>query len=399
MIDNILDRKIENEINLFEIELDNYCENAIREMNEADQLYTEGSGDILGKIKEKIELIFQKIASLFAKGNMSLKSREQQNAINTIAKEIKRMPIITIKIPNVWEFSDTMDKLIKERVEKFDRKNSLEFFLRNHGERKAIDNLIKCLDGMTSQLHDPSNKAFYTKTNVFRKIGGVAFGTLGAVETGAVGMASVAIANGDVKREIERRGAEEAKKALSKPFTTFRATVNGKEVSMNNVEYSAAVLKATKEMSVFVGKYGPLLAAGAGAAALILLLATVYILKAGFKKKIEAETVTTVEILKRIEQMAPAKFPSMLSTTSNKVKDYMKNVKNLEAFANNNTDGTIGMNAVTYSQKISKLLISYGNFHQAMIDYYMSILSSIIARGMGVNKSKLYHPNCVWNFE
>ena len=207
------------------------------------------------------------------------------------------------------------------------------------------------------------------------------------------------IANGDVKREIERRGAEEAKKALSKPFTTYRATVNGKEVSTNNVEYSAAVLKATKEMSVFVGKYGPLLAAGAGAAALILLLATVYILKAGFKKKIEAETVTTVEILKRIEQMAPAKFPSMLSTTSNKVKDYMKNVKNLEAFANNNTDGTIGMNAVTYSQKISKLLISYGNFHQAMIDYYMSILSSIIARGMGVNKSKLYHPNCVWNFE
>ena len=123
MIDNILDRKIENEINLFEIELDNYCENAIREMNEDDQLYTEGSGDILGKIKEKIELIFQKIASLFAKGNMSLKSREQQKAINTIAKEIKRMPIITIKIPNVWEFSDTMDKLIRERVEKFDRKS------------------------------------------------------------------------------------------------------------------------------------------------------------------------------------------------------------------------------------------------------------------------------------
>ena len=399
MIDNILDRKIENEINLFEIELDNYCENAIREMNEADQLYTEGSGDILGKIKEKIELIFQKIASLFAKGNMSLKSREQQKAINTIAKEIKRMPIITIKIPNVWEFSDTMDKLIRERVEKFDRKNSLEFFLKNHGERKAIDNLIKCLDGMTAQLHDPSNKAFYTRTNIFRKIGGVAFGTLGAAETGAVGMAAVAIANGDAKREIERRGAEEAKKALSKSFTTFRATVNGKEVSMNNVEYSAAVLKATKEMSVFVGKYGPLLAAGAGAAALILLLATVYILKAGFKKKIEAETVTTVEILKRIEQMTPAKFPSILSTTSNKVKDYMKNVKNLEAFANNNTDGTIGMNAVTYSQKISKLLIAYGNFHQAMIDYYMSILSSIIARGMGVSKSKLYHPNCVWNFE
>ena len=66
MIDNILDRKIENEINLFEIELDNYCENAIKEISEDDQLYTEGSGDILGKIKEKIELIFQKIANLFA---------------------------------------------------------------------------------------------------------------------------------------------------------------------------------------------------------------------------------------------------------------------------------------------------------------------------------------------
>ena len=53
-------------------------------------------------------------------------------------------------------------------------------------------------------------------------------------------------------------------------------------------------------------------------------------------------------------------------------------------------DGSKG--ATAYANKVSSLLSAYTNFHQSLIDFYLSIIVSILKAGGVTSSKKIYKP-------
>ena len=136
---------------------------------------------------------------------------------------------------------------------------------------------------------------------------------------------------------------------------------------------------------VFVGANGPLVMNAAliiGGAVGLLAIAKVF---TKCPRKIGTETITLQELYQRLVALAPQKFASTIKADLQNASMYLTRTDCL-ALTNGGSNS-----AVDYSRKISHLLTSYARFHQAMIDFYLSIVVNIVT-GDKVSSIGIYTP-------
>ena len=384
--------------NLIEI----YAENAMNlidgmEANEAfrNSYFTEATAEaedaakeaanknIFAKIAETISKIFSKLAAVLSKGKTAAKAAKQSSDLKKIGPAVQKFPAVKIKLQDVWSYNKFVEDTIDKHIKKFDKKSTLGLFGKTFGTGKAIDALTKNLSLMASEMRTPSNKQF----TIHGK--GVGAGKKVGLAAGAAGLA-VTTFNSVLPGET----------GITTFNNTGKAIVKG--ITKANSHAGTAVMKAGKAARDFVvgvpwlnnalilvGSNAPL---ATGTAAVIAgafgiaLLARVF---TGCPKKIGTEQVTLQELYKRVSTLNPDKFPSEVANTAATVNKYMQQATTLNAFVQS-SDGSKG--ATAYAQKVSALLSAYTQYHQALIDFYLSIIVSILKAGGVQSSKKIYKP-------
>lgn len=330
----------------------------------------DGNG-VLTKIKASISKIFTAMINTIQKGKIATTSNIQASKLTKLATTVKEFPSVNIKIQDVWSYSKFVDGLIDEHVRKFKRKNTLNLFDKLIGTGRAIDALIGNLDLMSEQMRNPKNKQFTVKgrggkLTVRSK---VSTGAKIAVGGTVIGAAKVATTPG-VSNVVN--GVATASKYLG----------NGTGI------LPAPVGQAAREVMVFVGANGPLVMNAAliiGGTVGLLAIAKVF---TKCPRKIGTETITLQELYQRLVALAPQKFASTIKADLQNASMYLTRTDCLQEFALTNGGSN---SAVDYSRKISHLLTSYARFHQAMIDFYLSIVVNIVT-GDKVSSIGIYTP-------
>lgn len=330
----------------------------------------DGNG-VLAKIKASISKIFTAMINTIQKGKIATTSNIQASKLTKLATIVKEFPSVNIKIQDVWSYSKFIDGLIDEHVRKFKRKNTLNLFDKLIGTGRAIDALIGNLDLMSEQMRNPKNKQFTVKGRGGKLTVGskVSTGAKIAVGGTVIGAAKVATTPG-VSNVVN--GVATASKYL------------GNETGI----LSGPVGQAAREVMVFVGANGPLVMNAAliiGGAVGLLAIAKVF---TKCPRKIGTETITLQELYQRLVALAPQKFASTIKADLQNASMYLTRTDCLEEFALTNGGSN---SAVDYSRKISHLLTSYARFHQAMIDFYLSIVVNIVT-GDKVSSLGIYTP-------
>ena len=330
----------------------------------------DGNG-VLTKIKASISKIFTAMINTIQKGKIATTSNIQASKLTKLATTVKEFPSVNIKIQDVWSYSKFVDGLIDEHVRKFKRKNTLNLFDKLIGTGRAIDALIGNLDLMSEQMRNPKNKQFTVKGRGGKLTVGskVSTGAKIAVGGTVIGAAKVATTPG-VSNIVN--GVATASKYLG----------NGTDI------LSGPVGQAAREVMVFVGANGPLVMNAAliiGGSVGLLAIAKVF---TKCPRKIGTETITLQELYQRLVALAPQKFASTIKADLQNASMYLTRTDCLEEFALTNGGSN---SAVDYSRKISHLLTSYARFHQAMIDFYLSIVVNIVT-GDKVSSIGIYTP-------
>lgn len=395
--------------NLIEI----YAENAMNliddmEANEAfrNSYFTEATAEaedaakeaanknIFAKIAETISKIFSKLAAVLSKGKTAAKAAKQNSDLKKIGPAVSKFPTVKLKIQDVWSYNKFVEDTVDKHIKKFDKKTTLNLFSKAFGTGRAIDGLTKNLSLMASELRTPSNKQFTINKSGVGK--GIRTAAKGAAAAGVL-----ATANGG----IFDRGA------LNGAGTITAAAANTLKQKGGDLGYEIGhgIFKTTNRMTaaitgnpiaegalLFIGTHGPLIlgtAAVIGGAFGIVALARIF---NGCPKKIGTEQVTLQELYKRVSTLNPAKFPSEVAATAATANKYMQQTTTLNAFVQS-ADGSKG--ATAYAQKVSSLLSAYTQYHQALIDFYLSIIVSILKAGGVQSPKKIYKPTEMINFE
>ena len=356
----------ENDIDNTLVSIDNYAESVIDYIDLVESsLITEGTADkpesdkkIFDKIISSIKAIFEKVASTFQKGKVVVHGTVQRDKLDKIAMAVKESPNIEIKLQDVWKYSNFVDDLVEERIRKFKRKETLGLFRKVAGEGRAIDVLIRNLDLMTKQMHEPSNKQFYTKGRSPKPTG----------------------------------GAKRTTKPLPLPAKVVRDVVVIKYgTAATKAVLSSEPVMAAKNLIISVGIGGPLVANAAvivGGAAGLFAVSRLF---SNCPRKIGTETISLKELYNRLVSLAPDKFPGLVKADLQNAAMYMTRIDNLKEFAIANDDSR-DSSTVDYARKIAHLLGSYAKFHQSLIDFYLSIVISILNETGNVNSKKIYKP-------
>lgn len=344
----------------------------------------DGNG-VLTKIKASISKIFTAMINTIQKGKIATTSTIQANKLTKLATIVKEFPSVNIKIQDVWSYSKFVDGLIDEHVRKFKRKNTLNLFDKLIGTGRAIDALIGNLDLMSEQMRNPKNKQFTVKGRDGKLTAGgkVSTGAKIAIGGAAVGAAKVVTSTG-ISNITD--GVTTASKLYLRDGSGGVARAGGKKLMTSILP--DAVGQVAREVMVFVGANGPLLMnAGLiiGGAVGLLAIAKVF---TKCPRKIGTETITLQELYQRLVTLAPQKFASTIKADLQNASMYLTRTDCLQEFALTNGGSN---SAVDYSRKISHLLTSYARFHQAMIDFYLSIVVNIVT-GDKVSSFGIYAP-------
>lgn len=357
----------ENDINKSLASIDEYVESVINYIDTVqDSLVTEGTADkpetdksIFDKIITSIKNMFQKVATTFQKGKVVVHGTVQQDKLNKIASAVKEAPDIELKLQDVWKYSSFVDDLVEERIRNFKRKETLGLFSKVVGEGRAIDVLIRNLDLMTTQMKEPSNKQFYTKGRSPKPTNGI------------------------------KRTTKELPKAAKIVGGLAVAKVAAKPAK--EILFTSAPTKAIKKIIIAVGLKGPLLTNAAfiiGGAAGLVALSRLF---SNCPRKIGTENISLKDLYGRLVSLAPDKFPGIVKADLENAAMYMTRVENLKQFAVVN-DSSRDSSTVDYARKIAKLLGSYAKFHQALIDFYLSIVVSALGEAKAISTDTIYKP-------
>lgn len=346
--------------------IDSYTESVIDYIDLVESsLVIEGTADkpesdrtIFNKIISSIKSIFEKMIFTIQKGKVAVHGKVQRNKLDDIAMYVKGSPDITIKLQDVWKYSSFIDDLVEERIRKFKRKETLGLFRKVVGEGRAIDVLIRNIDLMTSQMKEPSNKQFYTKGRSPKPTDGV--------------------------------------KRTTKPLPLPARVVRDVAVIKYGTAATKAVLSSepamvAKNLIISVGIGGPLVANAAviiGGAAGLFAISRLF---SNCPRKIGTETISLKELYNRLVSLAPDKFPGIVKADLQNAAMYMTRIDNLKEFAIANDDSR-DSSTVDYARKIAHLLGSYAKFHQALIDFYLSIVISILNETGNISSKKIYKP-------
>lgn len=343
---------------------------------EAEASKTANKG-VIATIAESIANIFSKIAAVFTKGKVSVKGAAQEKSVKSLADKVKECPAVPIKLQNVWEYNSFVEDTIDKHIRKMQKKNTMSLFSYKCGNGSAIDALTTNLRYIASQMRTPSNKKFeILKTGAAKKAA-----RTGKVVRRGVGAAGLATGAAAVSGKVT---ATAGAGALS--LTALGHTAG---VSMSNAA-ATGIAEALSTISVTVGAAGPWIAAAGVAGAAGLTLAMIHAIWSKCPKKLSMENVTIQELYNRLTSLDAGKFPSALATDTANANKYFQQAETLQTFTNSAEQGNKG--AVRYAQKVADLMNAYAEYHQALIDFYLSIIVNIIKEGAKMTGKKAYVP-------
>lgn len=342
--------------------------------------------NIFATIAESIAKIFSKLASLLSKGKTAAKAAKQGSDLKKIGPAVQKFPAVKIKIQDVWSYNKFVEDTIDKHIKKFDKKSTLGLFGKTFGTGKAIDALTKNLMLMASEMRTPSNKQFTINgkgASAGRKVAGAAGrAAVAAAVGGAIGKPALFDDNPS--------GLSNAGKAVTAAIMSQSGTMG--KVIERGTKAARDVVVATPLLQnalVYIGAGGPLAIGTAAAIAGVFGIAAITRLFSNCPKKIGTEQITIQELYKRVSSLNPEKFPSEITSTIANVNKYMQQATTLSAFVES-ADGSKG--ATAYANKVSSLLSAYTNFHQSLIDFYLSIIVSILKAGGVTSSKKIYKP-------
>lgn len=332
---------------------------------------------VIATIAESIANIFSKIAAIFTKGKVSAKGAVQEKNVKSLADKVKECPAVPIKLQNVWEYNSFVEDTIDKHIRKMQKKTTMTLFASKCGKGAAIDALTTNLRYIASQMRAPSNKKFEVlKTGAAKK----------AARTGKVvkrGVGAAGLATG--------AAAVSGKVAYGHMGADLVLGVGGKTTSLAVGDAAAhTIASALSGISVTVGAAGPWIAAAGVAGAAGLTLAAIHAVWSKCPTKLSMENVTIQELYKRLTSLDAGKFPSELATDTANANKFFQQADTLQAFTNSTDQGNKG--AVRYAQKVADLMNAYAEYHQALIDFYLSVIIGIIKEGAKMTGKKAYVP-------
>lgn len=336
---------------------------------------TTANKGVISTIADAISKIFSRIATIFSKGKVSVKGAAQEKTVKSLEDKVNECPAVQITVQNVWEYNSFVENTIDKYIRKFNKKATMSLFSQKCGQGKAIDGLTANMRAMASQMRAPSNKKFQIKKTgaaaKAAKAGKVARRATGAAGAGAVA-AATKVGYGVMGKNLVLGAA--GKTAAIPVGNTAATTI-------------AHVLSA---ISITVGPAGPLLAAAGITVAGGFTLAAIHAIWSKCPTHISQEKVTIQELYKRLTSLDAGKFPSKLTSETAAVNKYVQQADTLKAFIDGNEEGSKG--ATRYAQKIADLMNAYAEFHQALIDFYLSIIIGVIKEGAKMTGKKAYVP-------
>ena len=343
---------------------------------EAEASKTANKG-VIATIAESIANIFSKIAAVFTKGKVSVKGAAQEKSVKSLADKVKECPAVPIKLQNVWEYNSFVEDTIDKHIRKMQKKNTMSLFSSKCGNGSAIDALTTNLRYIASQMRTPSNKKFeILKTGAAKK----------AARTGKVvrrGVGAAGLATG--------AAAVSGKVAYAHMGADLVLGAGGKAALLPVGDAAAhTIASALSGISVTVGAAGPWIAAAGVAGAAGLTLAAIHAVWSKCPTKLSMENVTIQELYNRLTSLDAGKFPSTLATDTANANKYFQQAETLQTFTNSAEQGNKG--AVRYAQKVADLMNAYAEYHQALIDFYLSIIVNIIKEGAKMTGKKAYVP-------
>lgn len=346
--------------------------------NEAGKTANKG---VISTIAESIANIFSKIAAVFSKGKVSVKGSVQEKNVKSLGEKVAECPAVPITLQNVWAYNTFVENTVDKYIRKFNKKDTMSLFSMKCGRGAAIDGLSANMRAIASQMRSPSNRKFeIKKTGASAKVARVGKAVRRTVGAGAAATGAAAAA-GQV--------------SVAATATGLAVGVGGKAATIGMSKAAAAgaaatLSKALAGVSVAVGASGPLVAGAAIAVAGGFTLAAIHALWSKCPEKIDMEHVTIQELYKRLTSLDAGRFPATLTSDTAKVNKYFQQADTLSAFANSADSGKKG--AVRYAQKIADLMNAYAEFHQALIDFYLSVILNIIKEGAKMTGKKAYVP-------
>ena len=348
---------------------------------EAEASKTANKG-VIATIAESIANIFSKIAAVFTKGKVSVKGTAQEKSVKSLADKVKECPAVPIKLQNVWEYNSFVEDTIDKHIRKMQKKNTMSLFSSKCGNGSAIDALTTNLRYIASQMRTPSNKKFeILKTGAAKKAA-----RTGKVVRRGVGAAGLATGAAAVSGKVTATAIAGSKGAGALSLTALGHTAG---VSMSNTA-AATIAEALSTISVTVGAAGPWIAAAGVAGAAGLTLAAIHAIWSKCPTKLSMENVTIQELYNRLTSLDAGKFPSTLATDTANANKYFQQAETLQTFTNSAEQGNKG--AVRYAKKVADLMNAYAEYHQALIDFYLSIIVNIIKEGAKMTGKKAYAP-------
>lgn len=385
--------------------IETYAESAMNlidsmEANEAfrNSYFTEASAEaeaaaqenanknIFAKIAESIAKIFSKLASVLSKGKTAAKAAKQNSDLKKIGPAVQKFPAVKIKLQDVWSYNKFVEDTIDKHIKKFDKKTTLGLFGKTFGTGKAIDALTKNMSLMASEMRTPSNKQFVIHgkgASAGRKVAGAAGrAAAGAAVAGAIGKPVLFDAGAGLS-DAGVAVASNINKIIPGSAKALSSAAAAADVAISKIPWLQNAL-------FYIGAGGPLAVGTAAAIAGAFGIAAIARVFSNCPKKIGTEQVTIQELYKRVSSLNPDKFPSDVANTAATVNKYMQQATTLNTFVQS-ADGSKG--ATAYAQKVSSLLSAYTQFHQALIDFYLSIIVSILKEGGVQSSKKIYKPS------
>lgn len=316
---------------------------------------SKGEKGIVGKIGDAIKTIFNKIISIFTKGKTSAKGIAQNNGLKKIADLVHKYGDVKVKIQDVWSFSKFANNAIDNYTRGFDRK-TVDILNRVRGKDKAIRVLIENMNKLAKAMREPSIRRFTVASgseSIKKKVAKGVGLTVGA----AVGVG--------VNSAV---GAAKASGKLMKMGNTPESKANA--INAHN-----KALSTTEKINIGI---------------IVAAVAAFFI---ECPKQIGSEVISIQDLYNRLVGLKPDQFPEIAASKARSVNSYMQREESLKYFRDSN-DGS--KSAIRFSQEMSELLSAYTNFYQSMIDYYFSIILTVLKAGDDKNQvDKIVKPDKV----
>lgn len=362
---NLFYQDMDNEDVIYEATLDTYTESAIELIESLENVailrasyFTEASkakeketsakieADIVKNIQESIGKIFGYTIQDIQSGSIPKKLVEQAATIKEIGKVLKAsskdgdISKVKISCPNIWKYYEFVEELVEEHIEKFTIDKSLNLFNRVTGTGRSIDNLIKNLNEMSTELRKGKAEAVKGMNKKANKL--MHKNTAGSVANRIQKAIAPTIGVTNVSDDVDATESV----GYSAGIDPTTALVAG--VTILAVELSALTLNG---------------------------LASVHRFFKSCPTTIKMEKTTVGEVYTRLKALAPDKFLVHIAKVSKEAADAVGSKASIMGFAES-PEGTKG--AVMYANKINKLIKAYSKFYVSLVDYYIKALRPVL---------------------